>query len=147
MQDISGYGLQILLIANTTFPNGVLLTQFADDGDPFDVPSIKVGDTAMGLNGELIVWRTANPIDVTINLIPGSDNDIELMILLEANRTVLGSQPARDVITLVSVYPDGRTYTLSEGVVTDGPPGLSVASAGRFKTNAYMFRFQDKAIS
>ena len=147
MRDISGFGIQVQVRASVTFPNGINVTEFSDDSDPFDLPSIQVGDSAMTLNGDLVGWRTANPIDITLNVIPGSDNDRDLAVLLEANRVARGKVPARDVITIVAVYPDERTLTLSEGIITNGPPGVSVASSGRLKTNAYMFRFQDKAES
>ena len=44
-QIISGIGLQIQLVSTVTFPNGgFIITQFADDTDPLDVPSMQIGD-------------------------------------------------------------------------------------------------------
>jgi len=142
MNDVSGFGLRIRLTASATFPAGITLSQFADDADPFDLPSIQVRDTAMGLNGDLIAWSKANPIKPTINIIPASDDDRNLAVLLEANRTGKGKFGARDTITMTATYPDGRTITLSQGVITDGMPGQSVASAGRLKSKAYVFAFE-----
>lgn len=142
MQDVSGFGLRIRLTASVTFPAGITITQFADDADPFDIPSIQVADTAMGLNGDLVSWSTANPIVPTINVIPGTDDDRNLGILLEANRVGRGKNGSRDVITLTGIYPDGRTVTLSNGKITNGSPGNSVASAGRMKSKAYQFAFE-----
>jgi hypothetical protein len=118
------------------------LTQFADDADPFDLPSIQVADKAMGLNGDLVVWSRANPINTTVNIIPNTEDDRNLAILLNANRVSRGKNSSRDVITMVGIYPDGRTVTLSNGKITDGAPGISVASAGRMKTKAYQFSFE-----
>lgn len=145
MNDISGFGLRIQLIADKTFPVGVPVTQFADDADPFDLPSLQIADKAMGLNGDLITWSKANPIIVTLNVIPGSLDDINLGILLEANRVGRGKIGARDIITLIGIYPDGRVITLSPGSITDGMPGDSVSSAGRLKTKSYAFAFENKA--
>lgn len=142
MQDVSGFGLRLRLTASVTFPAGITITQFADDADPFDIPSIQVADTAMGLNGDLVSWSTANPIVPTINVIPGTDDDRNLAILLEANRVGRGKNGSRDVITLTGIYPDGRTTTLSNGKITNGSPGNSVASAGRMKSKAYQFAFE-----
>lgn len=142
MQDVSGFGLRIRLTASVTFPAGITLTQFADDADPFDIPSVQVADKAMGLNGDLITWSKANPITPTINVIPNTDDDRNLAILLEANRVARGKLSARDVITLTGVYPDGRTITLSNGKITDGAPGLSIASSNRMKSKAYAFAFE-----
>lgn len=142
MRDISGFGLQINVVASVTFPQGFVVTEFADDGDPFDLPSIQIGDKAMGLNGDLIVWSKANPLPITINVIPGSDADKNLSIIFDANRVGRGRKPARDVITMTGIYPNGSTITLSPGKMTDGMPGNGVASSGRLKTKAYMFAFE-----
>jgi len=142
MQDISGFGLRLNLRASVTFPAGVTITQFADDGDPLDIPSQQVADKAMGLNGDLIVWSKANPILVTINVIANSDDDRNLSVLLNANRVGKGKRSARDVITFTGIYPDNRQVTLTQGKITDGMVANSVASAGRLKTKAYMFAFE-----
>lgn len=140
--DISGFGLQIQVVASVTFPSGFTVSQFADDGDPFDLPSIQIADKAMGLNGDLITWSKANPLPVTLNVIPNSDDDKNLGILFDANRVARGKQSARDVITMTGIYPDGSTITLTPGVITDGMPGNAVASSGRMKSKAYIFAFE-----
>jgi hypothetical protein len=142
MQNISGFGLQINCIASTTFPVGFLITEFADDSDPFDLPSLQVADSAMGLNGDQIVWSKANPIKTVISVIPGSFSDVNLNILLQANRPGRGKFPALDTITMTGIYPDGSFVTLINGVITDGIPGKAVASAGRIKTRTYNFSFE-----
>lgn len=144
MQNISGFGLQINLIASVTFPVGLLLTQFSDDSDPFDFPSLQIADKAMGLNGDLIQWAKANPIIVTLNVIPQSFSDLNLAILLEANRVGKGKQGARDIITMTAIYPNGSPIILTNGVITDGLPGSAVASAGRLKSKSYSFAFENK---
>jgi hypothetical protein len=142
--DVSGFGAQVQVKASNTFPSGFVVSQFADDADPFDIPSVQIADKAMGLNGDLITWSKANPIVITINVVPGSEDDTNLGILLEANRVGKGKTGARDVVTIVAAYPNEGTLTLSEGVITDGPPGKSIASAGRLKSNAYVFAFENK---
>lgn len=144
MQDISGYGLKVIIRATVTFPQGITLTQFADDADPLDMASIQVADTAMGLNGDLITWSKAIPIPMTLNLIPGSDDDLNMAVLLEANRVGRGKRSARDVITSVIQYADGTSQTVSQGKITNGMPGNSVASSARLKTKPYIFAFENK---
>lgn len=143
--DVSGFGLRIRITASRTFPAGFTVSQFADDADPFDVPSIQVADKAMGLNGDLVSWSKANPVTPTLNVIPGSDDDRNLAVLLEANRVGRGKSGARDTITMTGMYPDGRSVTLSGGIITDGSPANSVASAGRLKSKAYAFAFEGVA--
>ena len=145
MQDISGFGFQLRVIASKTFPQGFTVTAFGDDADPFDLPSLQINDAAMGLNGDMVTWTFHSPIANVVNVIPKTDDDKNLAVLFEANRAARGKKPARDVISLVAVYPDGSTVTLSKGVCYQSIPGNSIASAGRFKTKPYEFRFEQLA--
>lgn len=147
MQDISGFGLRVVLRASVTFPQGVVLTQFADDADPFDAPAIQIADKAMGLNGDLVTWGKPNPITAVLNVIPGTDDDRNLAVLFEANRVARGKFPSGDVITLTALYPDGSQATYNNGKITDGIPGRPVASAGRQKTKPYSFAFEGMTTS
>jgi hypothetical protein len=142
MQNVSGFGSRIVLRASVTFPAGIIITQFADDADPFDIPEVQIADTAMGLNGDLVVWTSPNPIVSTLNVIPGTDDDRNLAALYEANRPSSGKRPAQDVISMTQVYPDGRSVTLARGVITNGRPGQSTASSGRLKSKPYAFTFE-----
>lgn len=145
-QDISGFGIQATIIAIPTFPTGITVTEFADDADPFDLPEIQIADTAMTLNGDLINWSTAVPINLTLNVIPGSDDDLNLAALFENNRVGLGKFSTRDLITCVGTYPgvEGRSVTLINGRIITGIPANSVASSGRFKSKSYGFQFENK---
>lgn len=142
MENISGFGLVVTLIASNTYPTGIILTEFADDSDPFDIPSIQVADSAMGLNGDLIGWTKANPVKITLGMIPTSPGEIALAILLQANRASKGRVPARDIITMTALYPNGDFVILNNGIITDGMPANSVASAGRLKSKPYQFSFE-----
>ena len=98
----------------------------------------------MGLNGDLITWSKASEIKASIAVIEGSDDDTNLAILMEANRVGKGKVSAQDAITLTAVYPSGKTITFNPGVMVQGQPGPSVASAGRLKTKKYDFVFENK---
>lgn len=143
MYDISATGLALNIIASKTFPNGFSVTEFADDADPFDLPAVTAATAAMNVNGDLVVFSSPQPILPTVNVIPGSEADNNLQILFEANRAAKGKKVARDVIKIVATYPDGSTVTVSNGKLLTGNPGNSVASAGRQKSKAYAFAFQD----
>ncbi len=145
-QDISGFGIEATIIALPTFPAGFTVTEFADDADPFDLPAIQIAETAMTLNGDLINWSTAVPIPLTINVIPGSDDDLNLAALFEANRVGLGKFSTRDLITIVGTYPgpDARSITLINGRIVNGVPANSVTSSGRHKSKNYEFMFENR---
>lgn len=142
MADISGYGLRVEIKASNTFPSGFTVSAFADDADPIDNPAVDITGTGMGLNGNLVTWGQAQPIVLTLNVIPGTDDDRNLRVLGNANVTSLGSRPARDVITATVSYPDGRTVTLTGGAITNFVRVTGVASGGRQKTTPYVFAFE-----
>lgn len=147
MFDISGFGIEARLAASVSFPIGFNITEFADDADPFDLTAQQIADSAMSLNGDLVVWSTANPIPLTLNLIPGSDSDRNLDVLMEVNRVGRGKSSFRDVITMVITYPDERILTLTNGKMLTGMVGNSVATAGRLKSKPYTFSFENKVFA
>lgn len=142
MLNISGFALSALVSASATFPNGVVVKAFGDDADPLDSPDFAAADTAMGLNGDLIVWTRPSGIELALAVIPTSEDDINLETLLNANRVGKNKSGARDTVNIVITYPNGTRVTASQGVIVLGPVMMSVASAGRFKTRVYRFRFE-----
>lgn len=143
MADISGFGLQVTIIASVTFPAGFPITQFADDTDPLDFSAVQIADAAMGLNGDLITWSKATRLPAVIAVVPGSVDDIALQTLAKNNRVGKGKSNARDLITMNVIYPDGSTVTLTNGKITDAMFGKPVSSAGRLKSKAYSFAFEN----
>lgn len=141
--NISGFGASVRLVASTTFPTGITITQFADDSDPIDIPSLQIADKAMGVNGDLYTWSKANPLPFTLSVGPDTNDDINLAILLEANRVAKGKKSALDDITVSILYANGSTSTYSGGSITDGMAGNAIASAGRLKTKTYVFAFEN----
>lgn len=141
--DISGLGTKARILASNTFPIGVELTQFADDSDPLDFPSLQIGDDAMGLNGDRVHWTPANPIRTTLNVIAGSDDDVNMSLLFEANRAGRNKVSAKDVLTMIVSYPDGQIATLAKGGCIEFMPAKSISSDSRLKSKAYIFSFEN----
>jgi len=142
MLNISGFGLKAQVVASKTFPNGFAVSAFADDADPLDSPDFTAADTAMGLNGDMVVWSRPQGIEVVLSVIPTSDDDTNLDVLLNANRIAKGKNSARDEVGIIFTYPSGMVVTMNPGVIVVGAALPSVASAGRLKTRAYHFRFE-----
>jgi len=145
MSDISGFGMNIRLIAGITFPIGFGITEFADDTDPFDIPDIQMADKAMGLNGDLVVWSMPAPIEVSIAVVPDSDDDRNLALIADSNRIGKGKSPISDVITMTRSFPgtDEIPLTLTNGKMISAPAATSVAAAGRKKSKVYTFAFEN----
>ena len=144
MNNISGFGLSVNIVASKTFPIGLYITQFADDSDPLDIQVTQVADKAMGLNGDLLIWSKPTAIIVNLSVVAASTTDRELQVLLEANRVGRGKIGARDVITMNVNYPEGNFIIYQNGAITDGPTAASVASAARLKSNTYSFAFENR---
>ena len=142
--DISGFGAKLRVIASNTFPVGIEVSQFADDSDPLDIPSLQISDGGMGLNGDRVSWTVANEIPVTSNVIAGSEDDKNLALLFEANRAGRNKASAKDQITLIATYPDGQIVTLTGGSCREFMPAKSVSSDGRLKSRPYIFAFENQ---
>lgn len=139
--NISGFGTSVQLKASSTFPSGIELTQAADDADFLDVAEMAIADSGMGVNGTHVTWSKPCVVPITLNVVPTSVDDKNLMTLHDANRVGQGKKSARDDITIIITYPDGSTTTFSEGIIISGVPSLGVAQTGRFKTRPYKLQF------
>lgn len=143
MSNVSSANAIITLVASNTYPGGIIITDPADDTNPIDIPSVQIADTGMGMNGNLVSWSSANPIPVTLAVVPGSLSDRELSVLFDRNRVQRGKSSANDVITITITYPGNlKTVTLKGGVITDGMPFPGAASSGRQTTATYAFAFE-----
>ncbi len=142
---VTGFGVVVTFIASNTFPTGLPVTQFADDSDPITINDIRIADTAMGLNGDLLAWAKAAPLPMTVNVIPGSADDVNLQILANANRVAQGKNSANDVISATIVYPDGSVVVLTGGIITDAAFGRGIQSSGRQRTKSYSFLFSNQS--
>ena len=86
MEEISVLGTKAWLTADKTFPAGFEISKFPADSDGIDIQEIQMGNAEMGVNGDMITWRTAVPNPLVLTVIPGSDEDKNLQILLLQQR-------------------------------------------------------------
>lgn len=144
MEDISGIGITVTIIASKTFPTGFTISQFADDADPLDLPDVELVSEGMNVNGELVTWSTPKPLTVDFNMIPNTEDVRNLDILFDANRAAYKKVAVRDIVTIVVNYPDGTKKVLNNGRPKTYAPAPSIASAGRYKSRHYNFVFENK---
>jgi hypothetical protein len=143
MQDISGFGLKVTVIATGTYPSGIVLTKFPDDTDPLDFPDVDIAEYFSGLNGDLIKNQHPQPIEVNLSVIAKTADAAYLETLFNANRVGLNRRSNNDVITLIVAYPDGTIRTCINGGVRSGKIADSIASDGRTATRVFGFTFED----
>lgn len=147
MQNITANGLTVIVSALPSFPN-LVLTQWADDADPLDIPEIEINGSAMSINGDLVTWSTPKPIQISLSVIPGSTDDKNLAILFGLNRAGKFKPSANDLINMTFMYNGtlagiGRRAVLVNGRCVSYSPGTGASSSGRKKSKTYSFVFEN----
>lgn len=141
MQDVTGWGTSVTVVALQTFPQGFKLTQFADDKDPLTIEDLEPVGYEMLYDGNLFAYDKAAPVMVSVSVIPNTEDDINLKILLQTKKGGIRLLPISDVTSMVISYPDGGMTILSGGTILSGPPADSINQAGRKIGNTYKFVF------
>ena len=142
--DVSSIGITAVLTASITYPNGITFTAFPEEGDIGAAGTNEIAGNASGVNGELIVYKTVNPIEVTLPLIPNTEEESLMDLLFEANRASKNRFPKKDIITLVLTNPvTGVAKTYKNGVIKSGTVAYQYGADGRIKNKTYTFVFED----
>ena len=142
--DVSSLGIKLMIIAAPTFPQGFVIDQWADDADPIEFDNIDIGNAAVGVNGDVIFWKKAVMIPMAVNVIPNSTGDQNLEIIQTVNRAAKNKVSVTDDITAVVTYPDGKTITLTGGIMINVPTATSASADGRLRTKRYTFVFSNR---
>jgi hypothetical protein len=141
MFNISGFGTKATVLAIQTFPMGFTLTEFADDVDPIAIEDTQPSDFEMLYDGSLYAFEKAAPIMVNVSVIPGSDDDMNLRMLLQAKKGSRSLFPVDDITSMIVTYPGNGRVVFTEGTILKGPMADSVVQTGRKKGNTYTFAF------
>ena len=146
MENVSVNGSSARLVASYTFPAGFDIVKFADDADPFDIADNTVASHASGINGDLVVWSNANGIEITLSVLPGTEEANNMAILWSANKVAPQKVAVKDILTLVISLPNGKQQIYSGGALLSGPAGISGSSDGRQKTQTYSMVFERRVM-
>lgn len=141
--DVSAMGLKVLIKAVPSFPVGIEITHFADDGDSLNISDIQTMESAVGVNGDLVVWRVATPCEISLNVIPGTDDCKDLETLFNLNMTQKNRVSSKDILTMVITHPDGKQTVLSNGYIVGGKPAQDYSSNGRANSREFRFVFEN----
>lgn len=141
--DISAMGIKATLIAVPSYPNGITITHFADDGDSLGISDMTIMQSGMGVNGDMVVWRTAQPIPLAVNVIPNTDECKDLENLFKLNMTQKNKVSSKDVITMMIEHPDGHIDVLTHGYIVSGKPAQDYSANGRAKSRTFSFVFEN----
>ena len=92
-------------------------------------------------DGSLFAFDKAAPVELSVSVIPGSDDDSNLKILLSSKKGAKKLITLPDVTSMVVTYPDGGRVILSNGTILRGPLVDSIETSGRKKGNTFTFVF------
>lgn len=141
MEQISGFGTSITVVAIQSFPQGFKITKFADDKDPLTVQELEPVGYEVLYDGNIFAFDKGAPVMVEISVMPNTEDDDNLKILLQTRKGGVKLLPVSDVTSMVITYGDGGTVILSGGTILAGPPADSITQAGRKAGNTYKFVF------
>lgn len=141
MIDVSGFGTGIVIVAVQAFPMGFTVNRFADDKDPIKAKEIATTGYEMLYDGSLFSFDKAAPSEIDISVIAGSEEDLNLKILLQSKKGSRRLLPIQDMTSMIITYPDGGRVALSNGTIISGPLVDTVLTNGRKEGNTYKFVF------
>lgn len=155
-KDISAVGAKIVF-SNLGGGAGLTISEFSDEGTPFDCPDVDVSTNAKNLNGEMISSRTPSVIPFSITVMPGSVADIRLRAAVAGSLIRPSNNTPNDVeyintvtITMPLVTTRGgsavagsNTVTFSNVRIKSGPTGPSTSAEGRMSPRTYSFEAED----
>lgn len=152
-KDISAVGARVI------FSGGFNLTvsEFSDEGTPFDAPDVDVSTNAKNLNGQMISSRTPSVYPFSITVIPGTMADYKLHAWLRESSIQPGNNAASTAkycnCTIVIPTPVSRgsdtgdasdsvtseKFTYTNCRIKSGPTGPSTSAEGRLAARTYTF--------
>ena len=159
MFDISTVGAEFTLIGMDG-RRIAKVNQFSEEGTPFECNDVDLSTNEKNLNGEMISSRTPSVYTVSITVIPGSDDDIELTAYAQKCALFKGNvQPIRSIAiksaTLAVPYYNessetgatSRLYTFTNGRMKSAPTGASTSAEGRQSSRTFTFEFEQFTFS
>lgn len=141
MIDISTAGSGITIFSLNSFPMGFQLKAFADDVEAFAIDPTEVSGFEKLYDGNIFSFDKTSPILLSVGVIPNTEDDINLKIILQKRKSSPSILPILDTVTMVVSYTDGGRVVFSNGTILGGSLADSLASRGRKKSNEYHFAF------
>ena len=152
MIDISTVGAQIKIKFKDNKQKTI--TQFSEEGTPFECPDVDVSTNAKNLNGQMISSRTPSIYPVSITVIPGSEEDMFLQRRLADAaiqpgnvKSIAELAVSSLIVSIPAINESGEgssaiDYTFKNGRLKSGPMGPSTSAEGRMSARTYTFEFE-----
>lgn len=152
MVDVSGVYPKVKIVSTSPTIPLIEVTKFADDQNPIDVEQIEVTGHSIQVCGELVTWERPSAYILSVAVLCGTEDDINLRLLLESSHVhskagfalaptvALYSQIGKRNFFGVVTTDDTQVYT--QGRIVSGRPGSAVDSEGKKISNVYTFVFE-----
>lgn len=163
MIDISAVGAFVRITFKGDGNNrGWSITEFSDEGTPFECPDVDLSTNQKNLNGQMISSRTPSVYTVSVTVIPNSADDIFLTRHAQEASLQPGNITPIDKLIVESIelgIPDinqSRASTLSDrnsysgyaifkwmnGRMKNSPTGPSTSAEGRLASRTFTFEME-----
>ena len=163
MIDISAVGAFVRITFKGDGNNrGWSITEFSDEGTPFECPDVDLSTNQKNLNGQMISSRTPSIYTVSVTVIPNSADDIFLTRHAQEAALQPGNITPIDKLIVESIelgIPDinqSRASTLSDrnsysgyaifkwmnGRMKNSPTGPSTSAEGRLAARTFTFEME-----
>lgn len=143
MEQVGGFGTTVSILAMKTFPTGFTLKKFADDVAPIEFGETQIADHEFLVDGGLFPFETSSAVSVKIGVIPGTEDDENLSILFNANKSIFRVGGLPDLMVMTINYPNQAPIILNSGYMRTGRAGTTIAETGRGKGKIYEFVFAE----
>lgn len=156
-KDISAVGARITF-KGFGLGKDIVVSEFSDEGTPFDAPDIDASENKKNLNGIMISSRTPAVYPFAITVIPGSVADQMLTKILQHSSIQPGGVAEASqlygtiIVTIPETYDAGsnvaagdriasgaRDYTYTNARIKNGPTGPSTSAEGRLAARTFSF--------
>ena len=163
MIDISAVGAFVRITFKGDGNNrGWSITEFSDEGTPFECPDVDLSTNQKNLNGQMISSRTPSVYTVSVTVIPNSADDIFLTRHAQEASLQPGNITPIDKLIVESIelgIPDinqSRASTLTDrnsysgyaifkwmnGRMKNSPTGPSTSAEGRLASCTFTFEME-----
>ena len=163
MIDISAVGAFVRITFKGDGNNrGWSITEFSDEGTPFECPDVDLSTNQKNLNGQMVSSRTPSVYTVSVTVIPNSADDIFLTRHAQEAALQPGNITPIDKLIVESIelgIPDinqSRASTLADrnsysgyavfkwmnGRMKNAPTGPSTSADGRLASRTFTFEME-----
>lgn len=163
MIDISAVGAFVRITFKGDGNNrGWSITEFSDEGTPFECPDVDLSTNQKNLNGQMISSRTPSVYTVSVTVIPNSKDDMFLTRHAQEASLQPGNITPIDKLIVESIelgIPDinqSRASTLADrnsysgyaifkwmnGRMKNSPTGPSTSAEGRLASRTFTFEME-----